>query len=149
MRVRLNLVLTDLDLDAAGRVLEVEEGDLAAAALEDPLAVALDHPADADLAPRVHRGERARGRDLEAPELDAVAIERMAGDVEAERVLLLLQGLAEVPRLDRGAVGHRDRVLGERAFLHLRAEHREEIALPGLAIAARRASRSRARSMAA
>ena len=67
VRVRLDSFVPDLYLDAPRGVLEGEEGELSAPTFEDFLAIALDHPADANLGPGVHGGEGGGWHNRERP----------------------------------------------------------------------------------
>ena len=90
----------DDDLGASGRIVERDEHHRLAA-LRRHLLEARDDPADGHelaVAPSLEIGERAVRL---APQLGSHALERMLGDVEAERLLLEAQELALVELGDR------------------------------------------------
>src|SRR6185295_5792774 len=134
--VRLERLLAHDDLHATGRILELEEADLAAG-LGRTLAEVLDHAADRDLRP-VRQVRDARGRGVaEAFELLAVTVERVARQVEAERALLALEQLLAFPRLglrEGAAVAE----AGTRRGRRVGGEHAEQVGLAALAVGASR-----------
>src|SRR5262245_18354589 len=133
MRIRIDLRAAHLARDAAGEILELEERDLAAAVLEDALAIALDHAAHLHDGPVFARRERRdrHGLDLrEGAGALEVALERMPRDVEAERLLLAHEHLAAIPRLGLRVVAG-----GGRRLLGAGVEEPEQVRLPALAIA--------------
>src|SRR5262249_1416846 len=129
---RFDLLLEHLDVDAAHLVLELEEGD--ATGPEDALAEVFDHAREAYLGPLLHPRKLDRRGQLEAPQLLAVAGERMARQVEAERLLLADERLAHVPGIASGIA--LEPFAGPTAGGGLGLEEGEERRLPALAVLA-------------